>query len=200
VSTSSGAGKRPVGSGVAALMSVDALVPSEGGRVLIVGATGGVGSYAVQLAAKRGAKVIATAPSEDYVRDLGATETVDYTREDVTSVIRERHPNSIDGLVDLVNFADGFAALAETVAPGGCAVSALGAAYAEQLAARDVRATNVVGVPDPALLSRLGELADSWGLRIPVRRTFSLEEVTDGIEVFQREHTCGKVTISVAAA
>jgi hypothetical protein len=41
------------------------------------------------------------------------------------------------------------------------------------LAAKDVRATNVVGVPDPALLSRLGELADSGELRVPVQRTFS---------------------------
>jgi NADPH2:quinone reductase len=79
-------------------MSVDALVPSGGERVLIVGATGGVGSYAVQHAAKRGARVIATAPTEDedYVRDLGATGTIDYTREDVTSVIRERHPDGIE--------------------------------------------------------------------------------------------------------
>jgi hypothetical protein len=104
-------------------------------------------------------------------------------------VIRERHPDGIDGIVDLVNFADGFAALAETVAPGGCAVSALGAADEEQLAARDVRATNVVGVPDPALLSRLGELADTGGSgfrcgeRSPWRRSqtaskFSIESTT----------------------
>ena len=130
--------------GVAALMSVDALDPSEGERVLVVGATGGVGSYAVQLAARRGAKVIATArpEEEDYVRSLGAAETIDYTRKDVVSAIRERRPDGIEGLVDLVNYADGFAALAEVVAPGGRAASTLGAADAERLlAARDVRAT-----------------------------------------------------------
>jgi NADPH2:quinone reductase len=74
--------------GVAALMSVDALDPSEGDRVLVVGATGGVGSYAVQLAVKRGAKVIATPrqEDEDYLGDLGAAEAIDYTRS--TSSLR----------------------------------------------------------------------------------------------------------------
>jgi NADPH:quinone reductase len=195
------AGALPV-AGVAALISVDTLDPSEGERVLVVGATGGVGSFAVQLAAKRGAKVIATAQpeDEDYLRDLGAAQTVDHTREDVVSVVRERYPDGIEGLADFANFADGFAPLAELVAPGGRAASTLGAADAEQLAARDVRATNVVGTPDPALLARLAELADSRELRVPVQRTFSLEEATDGLDAFQGGHVRGKLAISVAPA
>jgi NADPH:quinone reductase len=196
------AGALPL-AGVGALLSVDALDPSGGERVLVVGATGGVGSYVVQLAAKRGARVIATAQpeDEDYVRNLGAAETIDYTREDVVSAIRERYPEGIEGLADFVNFADGFAPFAELCAPGGRAASTLGAADAEQLAAaRDVRATNVVGTPDPALLTRLGELTDSGELRVPVQRVFTLEEATDGLEAFQREHVRGKFAISVAAA
>lgn len=96
--------------------------------------------------------MIATAgpDDEEYVRDLGAAETIDYTSEDVVSEIRERHPDGVEGLVDLVNFADGFARLAEVVAPGGRAASLLGVADPEQLAARHVRATNVVGIADPA--------------------------------------------------
>lgn len=195
------AGALPV-AGVAALMSIDALDPSEGDRVLVVGATGGAGSYAVQLAAKHGARVIATAAQddEDYVRDLGAEETIDYTREDVVSAIRERYPEGIEGLADFANYADGFAPLAELCAPGGGVASTLGAADSEGLAVKDVRATNVMGRPDPVLLSRLGELADSGELRVPVQRTFSLEEATSGLDAFQREHVVGKFAISVAAA
>jgi NADPH:quinone reductase-like Zn-dependent oxidoreductase len=191
------AGALPL-AGVSALQSVDALDPSEGDRVLVVGATGGVGSYAVQLAAKRGARVIATArpEDEDYVRDLGAAETIDYTREDVVSAIRGRYPpEGIEGLADFANYADGFAPLAELLTPGGRAASALGAADSEELAARDVRATNVVGTPDSALLARLAELADSGELRVPVQRTFSLEEATEGLDAFQREHKHGKFAI-----
>jgi len=195
------AGALPV-AGVAALMSVDALDPSEGERVLVVGATGGAGSYAVQLAAKRGARVIATTTpdDEDYLRDLGAAETIDYTQQDVVSTIRERYPEGIEGLADFANYPDGFAPLAGLCAPGGRAASTLGAADAEGLATRDVRATNVVGTPDPAVLSRLAELADSGELRVPVQRVFSLEEATDGLDAFQREHVRGKFAISVAAA
>ena len=194
------AGALPL-AGVSALQSVDALDPSEGERVLVVGATGGVGSYTVQLAAKRGARVIATArpEDEDYVLNLGAAETIDYTREDVVSAFRERYPEGIEGLADFANYADGFAPLAELLTPGGRAASALGAADSEELAATDVRATNVVSTPDPALLSRLGELADSGELRVPVQRTFSLEEATEGLDAFQREHKHGKFAISVAA-
>ncbi|MEX0834113.1 MAG: alcohol dehydrogenase catalytic domain-containing protein, partial [Actinomycetota bacterium] len=63
--------------GSAALVAVDAIHPSERDTILINGATGGVGSVAVQLASKRGAKVFATAlpGDEEYLRDLGASET-----------------------------------------------------------------------------------------------------------------------------
>ena len=188
--------------GVAALMSIDALDPSDGERVLVVGATGGVGSYAVQLAAKRGAKVIATARSEDedYLRDLGAAETIDYTEGEVVSVIRERYPEGIEGLADFANYPGGFAPFAELCAPGGRVASTLGAADAEGLAATEVRATNIMGTPDPALLNRLAELADSGELRVPVQRTFSLKEAPEGLDVFQREHVLGKFAISVATA
>ncbi len=83
--------------------------------------------------------------------------------------------------------------------PHGKTASPRAAAAEQLLATRDVRATNVEAWPDPALLSRLGELADSGELRVPVQRTFSLEEATDGLDAFQREHMHGKFAISVAA-
>ena len=57
-----------------------------------------------------------------------------------------------------------------------------------------------MGTPDPALLSRLGELADSGELRVPVQRTFSLEEATEGLDAFQGRHVRGKFAISVTPA
>jgi NADPH:quinone reductase len=79
--------------GLAALVSVDAIDPSDGDVVLVVGATGGVGAYTVQLAAARGATVIATGLPEDeaWLRELGADEVVDYTG-DVVSAVRAGHP------------------------------------------------------------------------------------------------------------
>ena len=62
-----------------ALAAFDALELSEGATVLVVGATGGVGSFFVQLAANAGANVIAPALPEDrdYLRELGASDVID---------------------------------------------------------------------------------------------------------------------------
>ena len=71
------AGAAPL-AGITAMACVDALVLSSGDRLLVVGATGGVGSLAVQLAARAGAAVIAPALPEDesYLRDLGVAEVM----------------------------------------------------------------------------------------------------------------------------
>src|SRR5437764_11258916 len=146
--------------GVTALVSVDAVDPREGDTVLIVGADGGVGSYAVQLAAKRGATVIATAKPDDEqrLRDLGAAETIDYTREDIAAAVRAHHRDGVSALIDLVNQADGFAPLAELVRDGGRATSSLGAADIDGLARRSITATNVMANADPSVMGRLAEL------------------------------------------
>src|SRR5947207_8977848 len=67
--------------GTTAMSAVEAVDPGPGARVLIVGATGGVGTFAIQLAALRGAHVIASVRpgDEDFITGLGAAETVDYT-------------------------------------------------------------------------------------------------------------------------
>jgi NADPH:quinone reductase-like Zn-dependent oxidoreductase len=80
--------------GLTAMDLVDAVDLGEGETVLIVGATGGVGSYAVQLTARRGARVIATArqANEAFVRQLGATETIDHTGGDLVEAVRTAIP------------------------------------------------------------------------------------------------------------
>jgi NADPH:quinone reductase-like Zn-dependent oxidoreductase len=85
------AGVAPV-AGIAALAGVDALGLSEGETILIVGATGGVGSFAVQLAARAGATIIAPAAAEDadYLHELGVTEHLDRDG-DVVAAVRDRH-------------------------------------------------------------------------------------------------------------
>src|SRR3989475_9992444 len=87
-----------------AMSAVSAIDPSEGATVLIVGATGGVGTFAIQLAAARGAHVIASVKpgDEDLLTTLGAAETVDYSKE-VIGAVRERHPDGIDAVIDLVH-------------------------------------------------------------------------------------------------
>src|SRR5439155_9031619 len=98
------AGAAPL-SGITAMMSIDALELSEGDTVLIVGATGGVGSLAVQLAARAGATVIAPALPEDeaYLRELGVSELLP-RNADLSTAARERHPEGFDAVLNLVSF------------------------------------------------------------------------------------------------
>ena len=111
--------------GTTAMSAVEAFDPSEGAHVLILGATGGVGTFAIRLAALRGAHVIASVRpgDEEFVTGLGAAETVDYTG-DVIAAIRERYPDGVDAVIDAVNRDPNvFAALAGVVREDGRATS-----------------------------------------------------------------------------
>src|SRR5829696_5626305 len=99
------AGAAPL-DGITAITAVDALDLSEGDVLLVAGATGGVGSLAVQLAAEAGATVIAPAlpEDEDFLRRLGVSAIL--PREgDVAAAVRERFPDGVHALLDLINYA-----------------------------------------------------------------------------------------------
>src|SRR5437763_1136050 len=89
--------------GAAALQAVDAAEIQTGQRVLVVGATGGVGNQVVQLAAKAGARVLATAATDSgraLVSKLGAATTIDHTG-DVLAAVRREHPEGVDAVIHL---------------------------------------------------------------------------------------------------
>jgi NADPH:quinone reductase len=138
------AGAAPL-AGISAMSALDALEISEGDTVLVIGANGGVGSFAVQLAANAGATVIAPAlpEDEDYLRDLGVSELLERDT-DIAALVRERHPDGIDALLDLVSYTpDGFDAYAAALKSGGRGASLNGAA------GDGAGRTNVMAVPIP---------------------------------------------------
>src|SRR5580700_4919005 len=96
------------------LALVDQLKPLADKTVLIVGAGGGVGSFATQFAANAGGNVIANVHDDDAerMRAYGATETIDHTKVPLPDGVRQAHPDGIDALLDLVSDATGFATLA----------------------------------------------------------------------------------------
>ena len=111
--------------GGAGLAVVDLLEPLSGKTVLIVGAGGGVGSFATQFAVNAGSNVIANVRARDAerMRAYGAIETIDHTEGPLVDAVRRAHPDGVDALIDLVSDATDFAALASLVRRGGSAVT-----------------------------------------------------------------------------
>ena len=186
--------------GSAAIDLLDAIEGTAGDVLLVVGATGGVGAIVVQLAAQRGLVVVATArPDQDaFVRELGASDTIDYSAGSLADAVRKRYPNGVTGLIDLVNRQEALAELATVVRPGGRVASLLSAVDVEGLAARGITGSNVMAAPTRDKLRRLGELAASGTLRVPIQGVFSLERTADALAAFQ-QGTRGKLVLRVDA-
>jgi NADPH:quinone reductase-like Zn-dependent oxidoreductase len=183
--------------GAAAVASVDAVEAGPASTLLIVGASGGVGSYAVQLAASRGATVIATALPDDAdrARGLGASEIVNY-REDIAGQIRSTHPDGIDGLIDLVSYdPDSLGKLAAVVRNGGRVASTLGAAQGDALSARGITGTNITVSPTRATLAKLVAEIEDGALRVDVEQTLSLEHAQKGLETLAAGNARGKLVV-----
>jgi NADPH2:quinone reductase len=183
------AGAAPL-AGIAAIMAIDALELSDGDTVLIVGATGGVGSLAVQLAARAGTTVVAPALPEDeaYLRELGVSELLP-RNGDLAAAARERHPDGFDAVLDLVNYAPGVPAT--LVKDGGRVASPTGAA------GEGPGRTMVMAAPTPENLERLARLLADGTLRVHVQATYELAQAPDALSALGTTHTQGKLAIHI---
>jgi NADPH:quinone reductase-like Zn-dependent oxidoreductase len=174
-----------------ALIEAGRLEPGQ--RVLIHGGAGGVGSFGVQLAKWRGARVIATASphNHDYLRGLGADETIDY-----------RHPGFEEdlGKVDVVFDTIGGETQERSwglLHAGGTLVSIIDPPAAEKAAAHGVRHAFVFIQPDAAVLAELAKLVDEGKLRVYLEAVLPLIEARRAQELSQGGHVRGKIVLKV---
>ena len=183
--------------GLAAMDLVDAVDPREDETILIVGATGAVGSYAIQLATKRGARVIATArrTNEALVRELGAAETIDHTTEDLVDAVRTAHPGGIEAVIDMVSEREALGRVSTLLHEGGRLASSVYAADVEGLAERGIEGTNVSMQPDARRLGELSQMVDAGELSVMLDHTFPLEKAPDALEERRTGHVRGKVVL-----
>lgn len=187
------AGAAPL-AGITALSALDALGVSEGDTVLVVGANGGVGSFAVQLAANAGATVIAPGLPEDeeYLRELGVSEVLERDA-DVAALVHERYPEGIEALLDLVSYApEGFDTHAEVLKDDGRGASPLSAA------GEGSERHNIMAMPTQDNLERLGRMLEEGTLRVPIQDTYSLDQAGEALGALGTAHTQGKHAILVA--
>jgi NADPH:quinone reductase-like Zn-dependent oxidoreductase len=183
--------------GMTALGALDTIDPRPGRSILIVGATGGVGVFAVQLAAMYGAEVIATRPETDvWIRGLGATHTVDYTSGNVAEQVRKTHPDGVDAVLDLTLDPAQFAQNAGLVRDGGAAVSAALIATPELLASERITVVNFTMQNKPDLLARITAEVASGRITVPIQQTITLDQVPNAL-ARSTSGARGKTTIRI---
>ncbi len=181
-----------------ALVDLARLAPGQ--RLLVTAAAGGVGHVAVQIAKARGAHVVATASAakHDFLRSLGADQTIDYTSVDVAATVLTT--GAVDAALDLVG-KDNPKAILPAVKPGGLLIAVTGGISPDLSAAaaeRKIRTSGILVEPDYAALEALASLVDEGKLRVHVERTFSLELAADAHRLSESGHVTGKLVLTVS--
>ena len=197
-------------SGLTALQALDAARVDAGQRVLVLGASGGVGSYAVKLAVARGADVTAvcSAAKAEVVRGWGANRVLDYARDDVLAA-----DEPYDVILDIAGGAP-LRRLRRALAPSGT-IAFIGnetggdwtGGYGRplrnalrMLASRQRYVMVVAREAAPDDLARLAELVDAGKLQPHVHATYPLERAREAMQALESGAVCGKVAVTVDPA
>lgn len=167
---------------------------TRGQRVLIHGATGGVGNFAVQLARQYGAYVIGTVSARNLAaaRKLGADEVIDHTATRFEEVVHQA-----DLVFDTAG-GDRLERSASVVRPGGRLVSVASEPSQEQAKARGITALYFVVSPNGAQLMELAKLVDRGYLKPAIDEVFPLANAREAFERSLVAHTAGKIVLRIA--
>jgi len=182
---------------LAALTAWQALVNtaqlSAGQTVLIHGGSGGVGSFAVQLAKVRGAKVIATASTanQDLLKELGADVAIDYTKTKFEDVVKQ-----VDVVLDTVG-GDTLARSYAIIKKGGMVTSLRGRPDQRELDKYEIRGAPIAVRPNANELTMIGQLIDEKKIRVIVSQVLPLADAAKAARQAETHHTRGKVVLKI---
>ena len=187
--------------GMTALDALETLGLSSGSYLVVVGASGGIGSIVTELAASRGVRVIAVARSGSAgrLRVLGAEEVLDPSSGDPRALLAKSHAAGVDGLLDVMSDRKAFADWTAVVRPGGSAVTTVYAADAEALQRAGLRGGNIDLQPSRELLTRLTRAILDHHLKVPLERRIPLEGAPAVLAELKAGHGTGKTVIDLAA-
>jgi NADPH:quinone reductase-like Zn-dependent oxidoreductase len=183
---------------LAALTAWQALIDtaklSAGQTVLIHGGSGGVGSFAIQIAKARGAKVIATASTsnQDLLKQLGADVAIDYTKTKFEDIAKD-----VDVVLDPVG-KDTLARSYGVVKKGGIVISLVSRVDRAELDKHEIRGTPIAVKPNAAELREITRMIEEKKLRPIVSQVFPLSEGAKADEKAETHHTRGKMVIKIA--
>jgi NADPH:quinone reductase-like Zn-dependent oxidoreductase len=164
-----------------------------GRRVLIHGAAGGVGHFAVQFAKWVGAEVIATASRNDtdFLRDLGANRVIDYKSEKF-----EDQVSDVDLVFDLVGGETQERSWA-VLKRGGRLISTVAEPDQDKARERGAQGKVYMAKTSPQQLAQIARLIEKGSVRPQLQATFPLREVAKAEEHIEREHSRGKTVLTI---
>ena len=185
--------------GVTALNGLDKTLHLEAGEsILILGASGGIGHLAVQLAKRMKARVLAVASGQDgvdFVKRLGADKVIDGHRDDIREAAHDFAPKGLDAAL----LTTGGKAAEQAIAAlrkGGRAAYPNGVGDVPQ--ARDgVKLTSYNGEPDPRTFAKLNELIDGGPFEVHIAPTFKLEDAAEAQQALNN-HYLGKLALTLS--
>src|ERR1700730_6468021 len=164
---------------------IDAAKLSAGQTVLIHGGSGGVGSFAIQIAKAHGAKVIATASTsnQELLKQLGVDQPIDYTTTKFEDVVKE-----VDVVLNAVR-GDTLSKSYGVVKKGGSIVSITDEPDAAECARHGIRGLRLIAHPDAKVLEELTKLIEANKITPIVSQTFPLKEVAQAHQQVATGHT-----------
>jgi NADPH:quinone reductase-like Zn-dependent oxidoreductase len=173
---------------------IDTAKLSAGQTVLIHGGSGGVGSFAIQIAKARGARVIATASTanQNLLKELGADVAIDYTKQKFEDVAKD-----VDVVLDSVG-KDTLARSYGVVKKGGFIVSIVARPDSAELDKHGIRGSALGVEPNADELAEIGRLIDQKKIKVIVSQTFPLSDAIKAQEQIATGHTRGKIVLKVA--
>ncbi len=176
----------------------DAVKLREGQSILMVGASGGVGGFAVQFANLIGAKVTAIASEKNhaYLRDLGAENTVCYTKDDYDKQIQRIYPSGADVVFDLTG-GDTLKSAVNYVKADGKIVSITEDPQPHLPADKGIRSHFVFVEPNVKQLDHIRELVDSGRLKTYLSSVHPLADVQKAHTEMETGHTRGKIVLNI---
>ncbi|OZI60488.1 NADP-dependent oxidoreductase [Bordetella genomosp. 11] len=163
--------------------------------LLIHGAAGGVGHFALQFAKAKGAEVIATASGDaaEFLRSLGADRVIDYKTQDFEKEVR-----AVDVVFDLIG-GDTQERSWNVLKDGGALVSTLNEPSQERAKQKNARAARYTARPDGRQLAEIADLIDREKVRVHVSRVFEFSQIERAQRQLQEGHNRGKLVVTLAA-
>jgi NADPH:quinone reductase-like Zn-dependent oxidoreductase len=166
----------------------------KGETALILGASGGVGTMGIQLAKSAGAHVIAIASEKnhEYMKKLGADDTVDYQEDDLASAVRDHAPDGVD-LIFHCSRGDTLNQTTETLKDGGRLISITNR---QPDIRKDIKFEYVFVEPNALQLQHIQQLTDEGYIIFPELETFELKDTAKALNQIETLHTKGKLVIT----